>query len=196
MPLERNDRRMLFLGLGVAVVALALAGAAGGPGPGGGEVPFPPPSLVTVSAPPFTGTGEESSETTFNLTIEETNLVELRATLTWQDEAASRPGLTNEPDALSLTVSSPEGESKSASDTSSSGSVTVTFTYNVTEASAARNQSKRGTGGWNFVVEVGSCGDQEPLIPDPLGLRTVADTGNAFTLTVSYSHYVRAGGVR
>jgi hypothetical protein len=36
---------------------------------------------------------------------------------------------------------------------------------------------------------VGSCGAQEPRIPDPGGYRTVADNGNAYTLTVSYQYF-------
>ncbi len=195
MPLERNDRRMLLLGLCVVAVALALAGTTSGPKPSDGGTPPPPPQLVTAQVS-LTNSGGENSETTFNLHIDETNLVEVSVTLSWQDEPASRPGLTNGPDELTITVSSPEGESRTGTDTSTSGSVTVRFTYNVTESTAAKSTSKRGMGAWDIVVEVGACGDQEPFVPDPLGLRTVADEGNAFTVSVSYSYFTKSAGVR
>ncbi|MEM2870238.1 MAG: hypothetical protein QW379_07465 [Thermoplasmata archaeon] len=186
---------MLVLGLGVTVVALALAGVTGGPETKPYALPGGKKAELTSVQTSFAGQGSENSETQFSVVINDTNLVEVIVTLTWQDEAASRIGLTNEPDTLGVTVSSPEGESRS--DSGNSGSVSVRFAFNVTEDTALKKPSKRGMGTWDVVVEVGACGDQEPFIPDPLGLRTVADTGNAFTLTIVYNYYkiVAASGV-
>ncbi len=71
------------------------------------------------------------------------------------------------------------------------GKVTLTYTYPVTNKSAAQKASKLGMGAWDVVVVVGACGPQEPLIPDITGRRTIADSGNAFTVSISYDYYAR-----
>jgi hypothetical protein len=48
-------------------------------------------------------------------------------------------------------------------------------------------------GNWDITVHVGTCGDQTPRFPGA-GLRTVADTGNAYTLSYSYSYYAKVKG--
>jgi hypothetical protein len=49
-------------------------------------------------------------------------------------------------------------------------------------------------GMWTLTVEVGPCGDQTPAVADPLGLRTVADNGNAYTLEITYTYFMKAKG--
>ena len=123
-----------------------------------------------------------------------TNLVTFSVGLTWQDEAASRPGLTNQPDELGLSIASPAGEARSDKKSASQGSVNVDYSYPVTEKTAASKTSRAGMGPWTINVEIGICGDQTPFIPDPGGFRTVADTGNAYTLEITYTYYEKVKG--
>jgi hypothetical protein len=187
---EKTDSWMVMLGMGILVISLvgsALGGRPEGP---------PPPSqdnggtfeLKTVTQT-LTGSGSENTDKDYNITVNFTNVATFSAELTWQDEAASRPGLTNQPDELGMTVASPAGETRSDKKTASAGDVKLDFSYPVTNKTAASKTSKAGMGPWTVSVNVGVCGDQTPLIPDPLGLRTVADTGNAFTLKVTYTYF-------
>jgi hypothetical protein len=92
-------------------------------------------------------------------------------------------------------VARPDGtsQSDSASNTHAAsggaGSVELSFEFNVTNKTAAKKTSKEATGNWDIMVHVGTCGDQAPMI-GPGVFRTVADTGNSFTLKVSYTYYV------
>lgn len=192
MALERNDQRMLLIGVAILIVALALAGLMGKPaGPASAGTPQPSQLVQQTGQRSFTGYGNSNSETTLNITINETNMIGVTFDLTWQDEP-NQARHTNLPDNLGLEVSSPEGEGKSGTKSNAqggTGEVKLTYSYNVTEKTIAQKTSKRGTGSWNVVVMVGSCGAQEPRIPDPGGYRTVADNGNAYTLTVSYQYF-------
>jgi hypothetical protein len=141
-----------------------------------------------------TGSGSENTEKEHGMSICVTNLVTFSVSLSWQDEGASRPGLTNQPDELGVTVASPAGESKSDMQSASQGSVKVDFSFPVTNKTAASKTSRAGMGPWTVMVEIGACGDQTPLVPDPFGLRTVADAGNAYTLEITYTFYEKAKG--
>lgn len=193
--MEKTDNWMLMLGAGIMLVS--IVGSALGaqpynpppPGPdGGGSF-----ELKTVRTT-VTGSGNENSEKEHGMSICVTNLATFSLVLTWQDEAANRPGLTNQPDELGLTVASPAGESKSDKKTASQGSVKLDYSYPVTNKTAASKTSRAGMGPWTITVEIGACGDQTPAIPDPLGLRTVADNGNAYTLEITYTYYEKAKG--
>lgn len=199
MKLEKNDLRMLLMGLAILIVSLALAFLLGGPevGDGGGDQTPPVPELAAGRAS-FTGTGTENSDTEFTADINVTNIVNVTVTLTWNDE----PDVTdfqgrhqNQPDELGVTAASPEGPSqtKSASNTHAAsggaGSAAVSFEFNVTNKTAVKKVSKEGQGNWVLSVHVGTCGDQVPVI-GPAIFRTEADTGNSFTLTISYSYYI------
>jgi len=199
VTLEKNDQRMLLMGLAIVIVSLTLAVMLGKPevGDGGGGETPPVPEL-TVGQASYTGVGTENSDTEFTADINLTNIVNVTVTLTWNDE----PDVTdimgrheNQPDELGVTVASPEGLSQtdSASNTHAAsggaGSVAVSFGFNVTEKTAVRKVSREGQGNWVISVHVGVCGDQVPVI-GPGIIRTEADTGNSFTLTVSYSYYI------
>jgi len=187
---ERTDSWMVMLGMGILLISLVGAALGGQPDKG----PPPPPDgggsfqLKTVSQT-ITGTGQESTERDHGISVCATNLVTFTVTLTWQDEPANRPGLTNQPDELGLSVASPAGEARSDKKTAAQGSVKLEFAYPVTEKTAASKTSKAGMGPWAISVDIGICGDQTPAFPDPLGLRTVADTGNAYTLEITYTCY-------
>ena len=188
---------MLFLGVGIVVLSLALAGMLGKPATGGGG--GTPPSgkwVLTTGQESFTGTGNENTDTIFNMDINVTNLANVTVKLTWTDEADITNALgrhQNQPDELGATAASPEGESQSKSGINAhgaSGSVELSFEYsNVTNKTVAKKVYKEGAGSWSLGVHVGSCGDQTPVL-GPGIVRTIADNSNAFTLTVTYSYFV------
>ena len=184
---------MVMLGMGILLISLVGAALGGQPDKG----PPPPPDgggsfqLKTVSQT-ITGTGQESTERDHGISVCATNLVTFTVTLTWQDEPANRPGLTNQPDELGLSVASPAGETRSDKKSASQGSVKLDFAFPVTEKTAASKASKAGQGPWTITVEIGVCGDQTPLIPGPF--RTVADAGNAYTVEISYTYYMKSAG--
>jgi hypothetical protein len=187
---EKTDSWMVMVGMGILIISLvgsALGGRPEGPPPpspdGGGTF-----QLATVDQT-VTGSGSENSNKDYNITVNHTNVATFTATLTWQDEAAPRPGQTNQPDDLGMTVASPAGETRSDKKTASQGEVNLNFAYPVTAKTAASKTSKAGMGPWTVTVEVGVCGDNTPLVPDPLGLRTTPDTGNAFTLKITYTYF-------
>jgi hypothetical protein len=192
---EKTDSWMVMLGMGILLISLVGSALGGRP-----EGPPPPPpggggsfELKTVTQT-VTGSGTENSEKEHGMSICVTNLVTFSVSLSWQDEGASRPGLTNQPDELGVTVASPAGESRSDKQSASKGSVKVDFAFPVTNKTAASKTSRAGMGPWTIMVEIGPCGDQTPLVPDPLGLRTVADGGNAYTLEITYTYYEKAKG--
>lgn len=194
--MEKTDNWMVMLGMGILLISLVGSALGGLPDTGR----RPPPGeggrfeLRTVTQPPITGSGQEGSEKEHGMSVCVTNLVRFTVTLSWQDETANWPWLTNEPDELGLTVASPAGEARSDKKTASQASIKLEFAFPVTEKTAASRTSKAGLGPWSILVEIGVCGDQTPTIPDPLGLRTVADNGNAYTLDVSYTYYEKVKG--
>ena len=195
MALEKNDQRMLLIGMAVAILALALAGLLGKPaGPAAATTTAPSQLVLRTGQQSFTGYGNANSDTSLNMTINVTNIVNVTLDLTWQDEPNSARH-TNQPDQLGLEAKSPEGEGRESGLKSNpqggTGEVKLEYTFNLTEKSASQKTSRRGTGNWDIIVRVGACGAQEPRIPDPGGFRTVADNGNAFTLTVSFEYYAR-----
>jgi hypothetical protein len=195
---EKTDSWMVMLGMGILVISLVGSALGGQPEPkpfgvqdNGGTF-----ELKTVTQT-ITGSGSENTNKDYNITVNFTNVATFSAELTWQDEAAPRPGQTNQPDDLGMTVASPAGETRSDKKTASQGDVKLDFSYPVTAKTAATKTSKAGMGPWTVSVEVGVCGDNTPLVPDPLGLRTTPDTGNAYTLKVTYTYFekVKAKGV-
>ena len=193
--MQKTDNWMVLLGTGILLISLvgsALGGQPdnGPPPPPGGDYHF----MLTTVSQTITGSGQENSQKDYNITVNYTNLATFSATLTWQDEPANRPGQTNQPDELGLTAASPAGEARSDKKTASQGEVTLDFAFPVTEKTAASKASKAGQGSWTVTVEVGPCGDHTPLLPDPLGLRTTPDSGNAFTLEITYSYFMKMKG--
>ena len=63
------------------------------------------------------------------------------------------------------------------------GSVEVTITVAHEDANDGI-----GIGEWEYTVKCGDCGDHTPML-SILDIRDRADTGNAWTLTVTYGYY-------
>lgn len=193
--MEKTDNWMVMLGMGILLISLVGSALGGRPDNGAPPVPEGGGTLMLMpGSQTFTGTGQENDQKEFNITINFTNLVSFSAKLTWQDEPANRPGLTNQPDELGMTVASPAGETRTDKKSASQGEVSLEFTFPVTEKTAASKTSKAGLGPWMINVEIGPCGDQTPAVPDPFNRRTVADNGNAFTLEISYKYYMKSKG--
>lgn len=108
-------------------------------------------------------------------------------TLTWTDEAA-KPLMTNKPDTFQLTVTSPTGVQNQSKQTANDagGKGTITLTVNYPDSNITKNN---GTGTWKVSVSCTDAGDQAGSI---LGIRTSADTGNAWSLNVAYGYLVPA----
>lgn len=191
--MEKTDNWMVMLGTGIMLISLVGSALGGLPEPRRPDIPDGGGTFHIMSEKKTdTGTGQENSEKEHGMSVCVTNLVTFSVTLTWQDEPANRPGLTNQPDELGLSVASPAGETKSDKKSASQGSVTLDFAFPVTEKTAASKASKAGQGPWTITVEIGVCGDQTPLIPGPF--RTVADAGNAYTVEISYTYYMKSAG--
>jgi hypothetical protein len=114
------------------------------------------------------------------------NIRSVTFTLRWTDEPDARINLNNEPDEFTLEVSPPNATVESA--TSTTGTVQVTITYDPPNTEPYYN----GTGEYIVTVMCGVCGDHEPII-NIIGIRGVEDTGNAWTLEVSYQVFVQPG---
>jgi len=99
----------------------------------------------------MTGYGMEQSNTSYIISINETNIADIQFILTWNDEPSARTELTNQ--------------------------------------SVIQHTTMLRRGNRTIVVSIGDCGDQQPILPDPSGLRTVKDTGNAYTLTTIWNYY-------
>ena len=191
--MAKTDNLMVMLGTVILIVSLVGSAVGGQPD---NRPPPPPPGQggfeLKTAQQTITGSGSENSEKEHGMSVCVTNLVTFSVSLTWQDEGAARPGQTNQPDELGISVASPAGEAKSQKATT--GSAKVDYSFPVTEKSAASKTSRAGMGPWSVNVEIGTCGDNTPLIPDPLGLRTTPDTGNAYTLEITYTYYEKAKG--
>jgi len=142
-------------------------------------------TLVSMSEE-ITGSAQENSEEEKSFTISDPNVVSAIFTLTWQDEPAASNRQTNEPDEFTLEVSPPENASTESS-SSDAGSITISIEYERQD-----KEYDNGTGDYEVIIILGNCGDHEPTVFDPLGLRTTADNGNAWTLSIDYEYYTKA----
>ena len=181
---ERVDRAPLPVrqAMSLAVIALVLLGTLGvtgvlgvvpggggaGPGDGGGGGGGGPATLT------FNDTGHASEGETVELDYGDApmQVVGINAMVMWTDEPAFNRRYTNLPDTFSLELALPDGTSL-VTDQADSGQVQVSWTA---EKPVAMDQIVA-------IVTAVSCGDQVPLV-SPIGLRTRADTGNDFHITV------------
>jgi hypothetical protein len=192
VTLEKNDQRMLLIGMAIVILSLALAGILGKPGgPGPGP---PPPNYPTYNhgTETFTGSGNDNTDTSYNYTVNQTHVLNVTVNLTWTDEAASGRRYTNTPDTLGLEVHSPDGTAKTGSGANTqggAGSLSVKFQFNESD------KKDPGSGSWDIMVHVGPCGAQVPIV-NIIGLREVPDTGNAYTLTITYDYITYASAAK
>jgi hypothetical protein len=143
-------------------------------------------NLVVFTDPgdSISGYTNENQETDETVTIETERLVEITCTLTWQDEGSSYFQGTNDPDEFQVSIIAPNDETLAESSLSSSGSASATATlpdYN------EKDFEDNYLGSWTLLVTAGNCGDDSAFLPI-LGLRTTADTGNAWTLSYSFKY--------
>lgn len=125
-----------------------------------------------------TGNTNENDMSEIDLTIEQIMLTEVSCTLTWQDDGSSYFRGTNDPDYFKVSIQAPNGEILDDSDLSSTGSVTATARLDYEESDFEENY----VGTWAILVEAGECGDDHA----PGGFRTTSDTGNEWTLSITY----------
>jgi len=166
-------------GTGMFIVFVSLIGAVVGGTYAVKESASSTPQLITASAnTTLSDRVDEGGQTQKALYMD--NVTSITFTLVWQDEPDRDMRHTNTPDTLKLTVVSPGGENKSSESTNTQGSSgVIKLTFSFVEGI---------TGEWNITVEATDCGDQEPLIPDPFGFRTIPDTGNSWQLNVEYTY--------
>ena len=114
------------------------------------------------------------------------NVASMKFTLTWTDEADAGTRYTNSPDTFVLEVTPPnrteEMSGAVANPQGGAGTVSVSFEFKGT-----RDPFLNGTGAWDVVVKCTRAGDQVPMV-NRLGLRTRADTGNAWTLSIDCAY--------
>ena len=138
-----------------------------------------------------TNTIPENSQQEGTMDIRESNVLSINFTLSWTDEPDHTQGFrtfTNQPDYLGLIVEAPNGEVQDIGPVANSlgqgMSVNLEFRFDTSD----KGEWLVGTGQYNFTVVCGECGDQEPPV-NIIGLRTIPDTENTWTLDVDYYHY-------
>ena len=130
------------------------------------------------------------------LAIGDANVFSMVVELTWTDEAdAARH--TNQPDTFQLEVTAPDGRTSQGSAANvhgAPGSVVVTLERNITKEVQENKALKKKTadptwtGKWTFNVTCTDAGDQTPSIgPDPIHLRDIVDSGNAWQLAIGWT---------
>jgi len=134
---------------------------------------------------------ENSKGAVLPVQVSDKNLVEFTATITWTDEPDQYPRHQNQPDELGVEVVAPWGENKSASAknvySSSGGSGSASVTFQVTQY---KFNGINGTGTWNVTPFAKDCGDH---MPKNVGLIKWLDNGNAYSMTVGWKYYAKAG---
>ncbi len=123
--------------------------------------------------------GAENSENPHIIKVPYDRMLSVSFTLTWADEPGQSSRFTNQPDSMTLEVESPEGV-RASEGPGDAGSLTVTFDFGKPRDFEMNE--------WLVTVKVGECGDQEPLL-NILGLRTVADDGNTYSLSGEVVYY-------
>lgn len=164
---------------------------------------FPASDVLNYKPPPNNPSGpDDSIERTITVSgyaneggtvdedfdLEGDRIWALEVTLTFQDEPAQRRRFTNEADTIEVTLKFPDGTSDSDSaSASSTNQGTINMFYNWSEEGG-----KDWTGGdpnaVNSVtvsIECTVAGDQVPFF-NPFDMRTIADGGNDYQLTVFY----------
>ncbi len=135
---------------------------------------------------------DEGRESTYQSIVDEANVMAISFILTWSDEADADIRHTNEPDTFSIMVESPDGsytdESKEKNAYGGVGIAQCLITLFDMANPPTEFPFLNGTGEWNIIISV-DAGDHEPIIPSLFGIRTFEDTGNEFTLEISYEYY-------
>jgi len=158
---------------------------------GGGEVGGTWDNYIVTEGGPITteGYSNTGTETTEQAGINATNLLNVTFTLTWIDEPDTTRLLRtweNQPDNFGLDVSSPDGANASAPMTPNvhgeEGKVSCALRF---EPGKPGSDADRGP--FEVTVKCGTCG----MATNPFSPIGYIDSGNAWTLEVSYSYYAR-----
>jgi hypothetical protein len=128
----------------------------------------------------------EGSNFEFTFELTRPNLLFVNITLIWTDEATDNRHI-NEPDTFSMTIDPPATVSREEIDAGSSTGGTITESIRFEPGS---DPDLNGTGDYVITVSCDYAGEQEPVIPDPLGRRTIQDDGNMVYVTVEYTYYL------
>jgi len=177
---KAKDRGVIMLGLLVTMVSLGGAFALG-------DYTLPPEEVdegdgewvIASQEILLSNSVSEGGSETEGADLEHTKVTEIVVTLTWTDEDDADARHTNTPDTLGLEV---EFEFGNQSDESSSGRVVLTFTAPEDDTWDMDGKTV------SAIVTAINCGDQEPLVPDPMGLRTIADGGNSYDLNIEVKY--------
>jgi len=129
----------------------------------------------------------EGAEHSDILSISELNVRRVSFTLTWTDEPDANFRYSNTPDTFTISVTGPDG-SISGTDSASNGEIVLGFELIEEGDTSLTLPFENGTGDWKISISV-NTGDQEPIVPDPFGMRTYQDEGNKFTLDMEYEYY-------
>ena len=115
------------------------------------------------------------------ITEEQSKLMWVNCTLTWQDEDSEYFLGTNEPDEFQVSIIAPNDEFES-SGFSTGGEVSASFHLDYEEDDFEENYISS----WTLRVEAGECGDDSALAGRII--RTTADDGNNWNLRFSYTY--------
>jgi hypothetical protein len=181
MSLQKaKDRGVIMLGLLITMVSLGGAFALGDytlpPGEGDeGEDEW----VIASQEILLSNSVSEGASETEGADLDQTKVTEIVVTLTWTDEDAADARHSNTPDTLRLEV---EFEFGNESGEDSGGRVVLTFTAPEDQPWDMDGRTISAT------VTAVNCGDQEPLVPDPLGFRTISDGGNDYDLNIEVKY--------
>ncbi|MBM4250190.1 MAG: hypothetical protein FJ149_12370 [Euryarchaeota archaeon] len=165
-------------------------GSAAGQGDGGGGKPVSYDGWTAQSGSGgASGTATEAQPgTPDSLAIEDKNLVSVQFVLKWTDEPDNDRLHQNQPDELGVSVVSPWGANQTASAKNpqgAEGSVTVSF-----DVVQTKYDGTNGTGEWEFTVFCKDAGDH---MPKRIGVLKWIDSGNAYTLEITWKFFTRPG---
>jgi hypothetical protein len=122
------------------------------------------------------------------LTATDKNLAQFQFVLKWTDEPNHDRLHVNTPDELGVNVVAPWGENKSLSAKNPQGGEgVVTVTFDIVQKKA---NGDNGTGDWSYTVFCKDAGDQ---MPKRVGILKWIDSGNAYTLDITWKYYTKPG---
>ncbi|UCE75143.1 MAG: MFS transporter, partial [Methanomassiliicoccales archaeon] len=134
----------------------------------------------------YTNEGEES---VVPVKIEDENIKSVTCTLTWEDEpdASGLGSYENQPDNFEIEIDKPRGghtgPKSGQNQHGQQGSISIRAEFEPNE-----EPFLNGTGTYNVTITCTDAGDQQPQV-NLLGLRTIADNGNDWELSVEYEYY-------
>jgi hypothetical protein len=177
-------------------LAEAIANSMGGGGGSSGKDPFAKYTDATSKADLSGQSTEGVASSPQKVTVGDLNTYQIVATITWTDEPNSARH-TNQPDTFKIQVTSPDGrttEGSAANAQGAAGTIQVVLSRDISKevqenkVLKKKTQDPTWTGDWNINVTCTNAGDQTSNFgPSPIGLRTQADTGNSWKMSVEWT---------